>query len=714
MCNLTYSDWGVIEANGAIISKVSNNVWGISKIANSSFVSIWITAKVNTNTSGIISNTVGVHCSEKPIFVINKSDITVVPINLNIVKSANPDNVIVSQNLTFTITVTNNALVTVTNINIVDILDNGFKFDGKSTNLKCALNNNKITWTVASLGKGESITIVFNVTAVKVGSFENIATVSCSENSSDKSSKTKVTINKAPSFVNAENVTVNYGESIVIGVTSVNATGVTYKIINQNNVVVSSGVLKPGEAISGLNLPAGKYTVDLTTNVDENHSSVNYKSSITVNPASSSVSAENVVVTYGEDILVRITSINATGVNYRVVDENNIVVASGVLKPGDVLKMILSASMNAILSDSPNNYNLRLDLPVGKYTINLATVVDDNYLSATSTSTITVNPATSSVEAENIVVNYGDDITVPVTSVNATQITYKIIDENNVVVSSGVLKPGDTISGLNLAVGKYTVNLTTVVDTNHTSSIGTSTITVNKALSSVEGEDVTVYVGDEITVIVSSVNAREITYNIVDKDNNVVAEGVLKPGENIKLSGLPAGKYTVNYLTVVDENHISAKNSSNIVVEKILAPINVDAPPIRVGGDGVITVTVPEDATGTVTIEVGSKSYTAQVRDGKAVFIVPGLKAGLHNIKAYYSGDEKYLPNNSSAVSIDVLPADKPETETENKTVSEHNGPVKSSAEDNGSLAKYKTGNPIVVLLIVLSLLLGVNFRRRK
>jgi len=122
---------------------------------------------------------------------------------------------------------------------------------------------------------------------------------------------------------------------------------------------------------------------------------------------------------------------------------------------------------------------------------------------------------------------------------------------------------------------------------------------------------------------------------------------------------LPAGNYTVNLTTVVDAQHTPSTNTCSIEVKKILPPVNVDAPTITVGDDGVITVSVPEDATGTITIEVEGKSYTAPVKDGKAVFYVHGLKVGTHGIKAHYSGDDKYLPNNSTGT-IDVLPKDEP------------------------------------------------------
>ena len=65
--------------------------------------------------------------------------------------------------------------------------------------------------------------------------------------------------------------------------------------------------------------------------------------------------------------------------------------------------------------------------------------------------------------------------------------------------------------------------------------------------------------------------------------------------------------------------------AQNFKVNKILPTLNIDSKDIAVGKDGKIVITLPTDATGTVTIEVDGKTYTAQVENGKAIFIIPGL-----------------------------------------------------------------------------------------
>lgn len=61
-----------------------------------------------------------------------------------------------------------------------------------------------------------------------------------------------------------------------------------------------------------------------------------------------------------------------------------------------------------------------------------------------------------------------------------------------------------------------------------------------------------------------------------------------------------------------------------------------------------ITVTVPKDATGNVTIEIDGKIYTANVQNGVATFNVKGLEAGGKTVVARYLGDD-YLENYTTA-----------------------------------------------------------------
>ena len=86
-------------------------------------------------------------------------------------------------------------------------------------------------------------------------------------------------------------------------------------------------------------------------------------------------------------------------------------------------------------------------------------------------------------------------------------------------------------------------------------------------------------------------------------------------------------------------------------------------------------------------------NYTAEVDNGVAVFVIPGLTRGDHNIVAFYSGDDKYDANDN-ITDIEVL-------------YSQPDGPDNHSSEGKHAgagvmLSEYATGNPILVLLLLL------------
>ena len=145
-----------------------------------------------------------------------------------------------------------------------------------------------------------------------------------------------------------------------------------------------------------------------------------------------------------------------------------------------------------------------------------------------------------------------------------------------------------------------------------------------------------------------------------------------------------------------------SENTTTFNVLKLKPPIDVDAPDIEVGEDGKITVKVPKNATGKITIKVNGKTYTSKVKNGKAVFIVPGLKVGTHKIMAYYTGDDMYLPANTTG-KIKVTPKEIDKKDTGNYG----NGISKG-------LSKHKTGNPIFLLLLVVLAIGSAQIRRFK
>jgi hypothetical protein len=108
------------------------------------------------------------------------------------------------------------------------------------------------------------------------------------------------------------------------------------------------------------------------------------------------------------------------------------------------------------------------------------------------------------------------------------------------------------------------------------------------------------------------------------------------------ISDLSGGNHNVTAVYPGDDKYgPSDVNKSSVEISDLPSDITVKVDNITYGEDGIIEVTGPEDATGTVTVTVGNDTYTVNMTNGKATVVVPGLEAGNHTIEVSYSGDDK-------------------------------------------------------------------------
>ncbi|MBR6024591.1 MAG: Ig-like domain repeat protein, partial [Methanobrevibacter sp.] len=129
----------------------------------------------------------------------------------------------------------------------------------------------------------------------------------------------------------------------------------------------------------------------------------------------------------------------------------------------------------------------------------------------------------------------------------------------------------------------------------------------------------------------------DITYT---SSNNTVAT----VDENGIVTALSEG--TAIITVEVGDGEIYAENSTNITVnvKKINTTMDISASEITEGENATITITLPSDATGNVTTTFNGKTYSSEVKDGKAVITVPDLLKGDYTLPIIYSGDDKYNP----------------------------------------------------------------------
>ena len=110
----------------------------------------------------------------------------------------------------------------------------------------------------------------------------------------------------------------------------------------------------------------------------------------------------------------------------------------------------------------------------------------------------------------------------------------------------------------------------------------------------------------------------------------------------VDLGNVTPGTHDVEIIYSGDDTHKPVTVESNVTAPKYPGEIKVDVPEITEGEPLVVTVEVPEGATGNVTVYIDGKEYPAEVKDGVATVVVDGLTAGNKTYVVKYSGDDNF------------------------------------------------------------------------
>ena len=283
-----------------------------------------------------------------------------------------------------------------------------------------------------------------------------------------------INITKANSTLIVEDVVLFIGESLNLTVTTEGATGVTANI-NGTDVVVDNYTIP----ISGL--AVGNYTLTVTTIPDDDHVSVTKAASIII---------------HNLKYNVNVTSVNTNSRTVNITAESDIYEGR--------LRFILA---NGTEIDATNvaNGTWWAEYTFDDYGVYQVSVAYDGLGDLTvNEGIINITKANSTLILEDVVLYLGESVNLTVTTEGATGITANI-NGTDVVVDNYTIP----ISGL--AVGNYTLTVTTVPDGDHVSVTKTSSIIVKNLY---------------LTVNVTSVDTHNRTVNITAKSN--IYSGKLK------------------------------------------------------------------------------------------------------------------------------------------------------------------------------------------
>ena len=602
-------------------------------------------------------------------------------------KTANITNPNFGDNVTYTVTVTNDGIGDAKDVVVRDVLGEGLKFVSATGEYTWDEDSRTVTWIV-DLAKGESRTFYVNATVVGYGNVTNSLIVG------NKTISVNVTVPEIipdktanisnPNFGDNVNYTVTVtndgigdAKDVVVrdilgeGLTFVDATG-NYSFDEVTRTVTWIVDLAKGESkvFSVIAIVSGYGNVTNSLVVGNKTTGVN----VTVPEINPDKTVDNEIPNFGDNVTYTVTVTN-DGIG----DANNVVITD-VLDKG--LKF-LNATGNFTYDEKTGTITWIVDLDKGEtktFNVNV-TVLGYGVLpntvavgNKTAVRNITVPEIITVKEVNSSDIHIGDEITYTITvsnsgKINATNVVIRdILPEGLKFINASNGGVYDPVTGiitwiLNITANS-TVDLTVDVCVNKSGNI-TNTVNVGNKTS-----NCTIESGD-----------------IVDLEIHIVADkSEIYVGDNIV--------YTV---TVINNGPSDAINTiANILIPNALSIFSYNA------------------TKGTFDITSGNWSIGNLTNGEKVVltFVAKALNEGNSTVYVNVTSEtfEVIMENNYDNVTVKVLKKAAPIGP--DKQV--HPDGSSSDNECGKSVNLPNTGNPLVMLLLCILSVIFVGSRKRK
>ena len=488
---------------------------------------------------------------------------------------------------------------------------------GLNGNVIVTVNNKNYSVNIVN-GKGTAVGV-----KLAAGTYDFTAAWAGNDNYNAVGDSGKFSVAKVDSIIDVAVKDINVGEDAVISVKLLSdATGSVTVTVNGKDYTetVVNGVAN----VKVADLKAGTYDVAVKYSGDNNYNAAVATSSFTVSKVDSTMDVTVNDIVFGGDLTVDVVLpgdatgevvITVNGVDYHVAIENG--KATGTIS----------------------------GLAAGDYTVAIKYVGDDKYTGVEVAENVNVAKAQPVLGVVIADVDYGNGFVIEatLTGVNGAPLSGNVIvtvagKEYTVKVTDGK----GIATGDKLAAGTYAFAAVWAGDDNYNIVTENGDFKVNKIDSAIDVAVSDIKVGEDAVISVKL--ASDATGEVVITVNGEDYTAAIENGKAVKtISGLKADDYTVTVKYAGDNNYNEATADAEFSVSKI-SDYNMDisVPEIKEGVNSTIGVDLPKDATGTVTVEIDGKKYTANVIDGTANVIVSGLSAGDYNITTVYSGDAKY------------------------------------------------------------------------
>ena len=408
--------------------------------------------------------------------------------------------------------------------------------------------------------------------------------------------------------------------------------------------VIASNTTVGGQSVVEIILPSdakGTVTIgDITENV------VNGRATITL-PKEISAGGKKISVVYNGDN-DRYDS-KSIGAGYNVAKSTSAISINveDIYYVGDKIVIALTPtnSTGAItVTINGENYTVKdntVTIPKGldadSYTVVANLAEDDNYKSSDATATFDVikHASSISIDVKDVFV-VDENIVITLTGENVSDVSLTINGKSYAVKGNKVTIPKGLANGTYLVTAKF------AGDNKYLGSESNATFKVNKVTpTKVSAKDLTFIVSNKGILEISGPIDRNASL-VVNVDGTDYYIKLTDGKANLDVSRLNVGEYDVSITYLENDKYVEREFSdvSTITVKdksdsNMKVDIDVD--------NGTITVELPENATGNVTVVIDGKEYEiSDAGDSPIIIDIGDVPPGNHNIEVIYSGDDNF------------------------------------------------------------------------
>jgi len=494
---------------------------------------------------------------------------------------------------------------------------------GESATVNVTLPDGTTGYVTIKVNNSEKVAAIIN--GIATAEFTNLAygkydvSVTYDGNAKYLSNDTSssFTVKKSDDVVvdiEVSNITYGQVERIIV---YINATGnATIKV---GNLTYEEKLIENGKIILEVpDLNATAYTVEVTYNGNNNYNETSATAEFTVAKADLTINIDVSDITYGQVENIKVT-LNATGnvtIKVHTTDE------TVILNPG--------AEINV------------LDLPAGKYTVEVTYNGNDNYNSLTQNATFNVAKANTTVDLEiESSVKWGETQTLNITVSNANATGEVIINIDGKNYAASLTNGTTQFLTPQLPAGNHTVTIIYNGDANLNGNWTSKTLEVLKANAEFNVTVENVDAGEDATIKIAGLPDDATGYIIVNVNGTEYGINITESKE-VTVPINKAGTYTVAATYLGDDKYASSTADTTFNATKVSGNVTVEISDAVTGGDVTVKVTVSDDATGNVTVTVGNTTKTVPVTGGENTIIISNVTEGENNVTVTYSGDDKY------------------------------------------------------------------------